>query len=144
MFDGTVDSGVIDALCDDLNTPAALVRLHELAKAGDAAALCASLGFLGFSCDPPKLVRKVFLSPSQRRPWFQPELSRRSACFESGGNALRTRQSEARFDELIALRKAARAAKNLRKSDRIRDELASIGVAIKDNKDGTTTWEVKR
>jgi len=29
-------------------------------------------------------------------------------------------------------------------SDRIRDELAAMGVALKDNKDGTTTWEVKR
>ncbi len=29
-------------------------------------------------------------------------------------------------------------------SDRIRDELAAMGIALKDNKDGTTTWEVKR
>ncbi len=34
--------------------------------------------------------------------------------------------------------------KELGESDRIRDELAAMGVAIKDNKDGTTTWEVKR
>ena len=29
-------------------------------------------------------------------------------------------------------------------SDRIRDQLAAMGIAIKDNKDGTTSWEVKR
>ena len=45
---------------------------------------------------------------------------------------------------LIATRLAARAAKNWAESDRIRDELAAMGVALKDNKDGTTTWEVKR
>lgn len=45
---------------------------------------------------------------------------------------------------LIATRLAARAAKNWAESDRIRDELATMGVALKDNKDGTTTWEVKR
>jgi cysteinyl-tRNA synthetase len=41
-------------------------------------------------------------------------------------------------------RLAARAAKNWAESDRIRDELAAMGVTIKDNKDGTTSWEVKR
>jgi cysteinyl-tRNA synthetase len=45
---------------------------------------------------------------------------------------------------LISTRLAARAAKNWAESDRIRDELAAMGVALKDNKDGTTTWEVKR
>ena len=29
-------------------------------------------------------------------------------------------------------------------SDRLRDELAALGVAVKDNKDGTTSWEFKR
>ena len=46
--------------------------------------------------------------------------------------------------ELITTRLTARAAKNWAESDRIRDELAAMGVALKDNKDGTTTWEVKR
>ncbi|WP_036294928.1 cysteine--tRNA ligase [Methylosinus sp. PW1] len=46
--------------------------------------------------------------------------------------------------QLIDARLAARAAKNWAESDRIRDELAAMGVALKDNKDGTTTWEVKR
>jgi cysteinyl-tRNA synthetase len=31
-----------------------------------------------------------------------------------------------------------------KESDRIRDELAAMGIALKDNKDGTTTWDVKR
>jgi cysteinyl-tRNA synthetase len=45
---------------------------------------------------------------------------------------------------LIEARLAARKGKNWAESDRIRDELATMGVAIKDNKDGTTSWEVKR
>ena len=44
----------------------------------------------------------------------------------------------------IEVRLAARAAKNWAESDRIRDEFAAMGIALKDNKDGTTTWEVKR
>jgi cysteinyl-tRNA synthetase len=49
-----------------------------------------------------------------------------------------------RIDELVAERSAARAAKNWKESDRLRDELAALGVAIRDNKDGTTSWEPKR
>ncbi len=44
-------------------------------------------------------------------------------------------------EALIAERGAARAAKNWKESDRLRDELAAMGVAVKDNKDGTTSWE---
>jgi cysteinyl-tRNA synthetase len=44
---------------------------------------------------------------------------------------------------LIAARNAARQAKNFRESDRIRDELAKMGVVVKDTKDGTT-WEIAR
>jgi cysteinyl-tRNA synthetase len=43
----------------------------------------------------------------------------------------------------IASRNAARKAKNFSESDRIRDELAKMGVVLKDTKDGTT-WEIAR
>jgi cysteinyl-tRNA synthetase len=46
--------------------------------------------------------------------------------------------------ELIDARLAARKVKNFAESDRIRDELKAMGVVLKDNKDGTTTWEVAR
>ena len=45
---------------------------------------------------------------------------------------------------LVDARLAARTAKDWKESDRIRDELAAMGVVIKDNKDGTTSWEIKR
>jgi cysteinyl-tRNA synthetase len=44
----------------------------------------------------------------------------------------------------ISDRLAARAVKDWKESDSIRDELAAMGIFIKDNKDGTTSWEVKR
>jgi cysteinyl-tRNA synthetase len=46
-------------------------------------------------------------------------------------------------DSLISARTAARARKDFRESDRIRDELAAMGVVIKDSKEGTT-WEIAR
>ena len=48
-----------------------------------------------------------------------------------------------RVDSLIGARNAARKAKDFKEADRIRDELAAMGVVIKDSKDGTT-WEVAR
>ena len=46
--------------------------------------------------------------------------------------------------ELLKLqRDAARARKDFAESDRIRDELAAMGVVLKDSKDGTT-WEIAR
>ena len=49
-----------------------------------------------------------------------------------------------KIEELVAGRIAARKTKNFKESDRIRDELAKMGIELKDNKDGTTTWEVAR
>jgi cysteinyl-tRNA synthetase len=51
---------------------------------------------------------------------------------------------ESNIQQLISKRLAARHTKNWEESDRIRDVLDGMGIAIKDNKDGTTTWEVKR
>jgi cysteinyl-tRNA synthetase len=48
-----------------------------------------------------------------------------------------------RVSQLVDDRKAARARKDWEESDRIRDELAKMGVALKDTKDGTT-WEIAR
>ena len=46
-------------------------------------------------------------------------------------------------EELLSKRNVARRAKNFAESDRIRDELAKMGVVLKDSKDGTT-WEIAR
>jgi len=51
--------------------------------------------------------------------------------------------NDAQVDALITARNAARKAKDFKESDRIRDELAAMGVVLKDSKDGTT-WEIAR
>jgi cysteinyl-tRNA synthetase len=55
---------------------------------------------------------------------------------------------EAKVGDLINLRNAARARKDFKESDRIRDELAAMGVVLKDGKDAdgkpVTTWEIAR
>ena len=60
-------------------------------------------------------------------------------------NYLRERGlNEGELNDFIAARVAARKNKNWAEADRIRDELDAMGIALKDKKDGTTTWEVKR
>jgi cysteinyl-tRNA synthetase len=54
-----------------------------------------------------------------------------------------------RVERLIDERNAARKAKNFKEADRIRDDLAAMGIQLKDAKDPATgeiatTWEVKR
>jgi cysteinyl-tRNA synthetase len=115
------DSLVVRALVDDLNTVQAINELHALKSTGQMTELARSLNFLGL---------------------FSPDV------FGHKGNELLqdeiTPESRASIETWVSARLAARAAKNWAESDRIRDELAAMGVALKDNKDGTTTWEVKR
>ena len=55
----------------------------------------------------------------------------------------------AKVESFVKARHAARAAKNFKEADRIRDELAAMGIELKDSKDPksgelVTTWEVAR
>ena len=151
---GTLDAGVLNALSDDLNTHVAISRLQKLAETGDWSALRTALRFLGFSCDLAKLAYDAFAPvegaaavTAAGNVTFELRVSdaQDRAVFHVGTNGITTDDlTQKSIDDLIARRKAARAAKNWAESDRLRDELSDHGVAIKDNKDGTTTWEPKR
>jgi cysteinyl-tRNA synthetase len=120
---GMLCSDTFNALYDDLNTPRALVALHELrseaAKGarGAAASLKASAQMFG-------LLRG---SAAEWLAWRPASLG----------------IDESKINLLVSERNAARKAKNFKESDRIRDELAAMGVVLKDSKDGTT-WEIAR
>ncbi len=118
-----VSNAVLGALGDDLNTHLVITVLHGLrnkAQGGDEVArneLAWSLRMLGF-------------------------------LNESAAQWAARRQSDADVDaskvqSLIDARTAARAAKDFKESDRLRDELAAMGVVLKDSKEGTT-WELAR
>jgi cysteinyl-tRNA synthetase len=114
---------VIEALSDDLNTPQMIASLHGVrnsAASGNEQArdeFAASLRLLGFLSE--------------------------SAAAWNGRKQLISGVDAKQIDALISDRTAARARKDFKESDRIRDELAAMGVVIKDSKDGTT-WEVAR
>ena len=132
-----VPDDVFAPLADDLNSSGAIAVLHALHKSGRMAELRAALSFLGFSCEQRQL---------QRRPVNETalEIEMTNAPIKVIVQPL----SQAEVEQRIAERAAARAAKNWAESDRIRDELAAMGIVLKDGKgdDGkpVTTWEAAR
>jgi cysteinyl-tRNA synthetase len=115
--DADIPPDVLAALCDDLNTPAALTAMRALADramAGDTAAASAlkrAGGLLG-------------LLQSEPAAWFQ------------GG------AEDADIDALIAARAAARAARDFKRADAIRAEIEAKGIVLEDT-GGVTSWRRK-
>jgi cysteinyl-tRNA synthetase len=121
---GYLCADALDALADDLNMPKALAALHELrseaAKGAKPAAACLKAS--------AQLFGMLQRTPAE---W---------AAFRPAD----VNVDEATVVSLIEARNAARKTKNFREADRIRDELAKMGVELEDHKDGTTTWKLKR
>ena len=123
ISDDRVDDEFLACLCDDLNTPAAMARLHELARLankGDQAAVMAlksSAALLG-------LLRQG------GDTWAK------GASSVSGGDDKRL--DDAAIDAEIAARNAARATRDFAKADAIRDALADAGIILEDGQDGTS------
>ncbi len=113
-----VPSPVMEALCDDLNSPKAYAELNALAKTateqktpeskGDFLAAARLMGFL--TQDPAV--------------WFAADLS--SSDIDA-----------AWIEGLLVERTQARKDRNFARSDEIRDELAAKGIVIEDTPQGT-------
>jgi cysteinyl-tRNA synthetase len=120
-LDAAPDPEFIAALDDDLNTPQALAVLFNLARDANrssdpaeravlAARLRASAALLGLlGADPDA--------------WFMTET----------GDGLSAEQVET----LLADRRAARASRDFRRADQIRDQLVAAGILIEDSAEGT-------
>ncbi|WP_262691515.1 cysteine--tRNA ligase [Kordiimonas aestuarii] len=117
LTDGVVASAhvpetVIAALKDDLNTPKAIAALDALATPEGAPKLKAGAQFMGFLSVGASV-------------WFQGDAP-------AGITA-------AEIEARIAERLEARKNKDFAASDRIRDELAAVGIVLEDSA-GLTTW----
>jgi cysteinyl-tRNA synthetase len=127
--DSEVNDEFLNALLDDLNTPAALSMLHAWGKSAarhnvtDTKRLKRAVNFLGVYDNEKQVDFAV-------------------------GSEVRSITAED-VQQHIEARSAARAAKNFKEADRIRDELEAMGITLKDAKDPktgelVTTWEVAR
>ena len=126
---GDVDADVLAALSDDLNTPQAISALHQLRHgAGQGSEHCArslkaSAGMMGL----------LFKTGDA---WT--DIRHRGAVAD-----------EARVGALIMARLDARKSRDFAEADRIRDELAGMGIKLMDRKNPETgeletEWDVER
>jgi cysteinyl-tRNA synthetase len=181
----TLDSKVLEALADDLNTPQAIAVLrafHRKAHSDDKSryALLVASTFLGLlnvrkigalipstsgSASIEQLSRhrnlfhKVQAASANSRPEIIEQsnkaIAHEGVAFDvsaADGSVQLNQLSDVsvssssdadRVKRLIEDRNAARKAKNFAEADRIRDELAAMGIVLKDTKDGTA-WEIAR
>ena len=119
------------------NSAAARLAEEERIAPAVLAALCDDL-------NTPKAIAELH---ALDKPGFQLELGATLNALGFTGKHIEEKAAqidEAKVNALIAARLEARRTKNWAESDRLRDELGALGVAIKDNKDGTTSWEVKQ
>jgi cysteinyl-tRNA synthetase len=123
-----VDDAMMASLCDDLNTPNAITRLHALAgeirgPASDKIALELKDSFK---------ISAMLLGLLSRT---------RGEYLQEGPNVFFVNKDE--VNKLIDARNHARTTRDFAQADRTRDELTKMGVVLKDTKDGTT-WEIAR
>jgi cysteinyl-tRNA synthetase len=123
---------IIEALCDDLNTPLMLSKVHELNgdDAIDQALLLIGVDVLSYA---------RWLRNEQEQISFSGNLVSGPATIHGSVDV----------DALVSARNVARKARDFKEADRIRDELTAMGIQLKDAKNPTTgeietTWEVKR
>ena len=127
------------ALCDDLNTPHAFAELAELARAARRAtsvedkrraktALLVGGKLLGLLTSDPEF-------------WFKGNLRGEASLEFSAQGTLTAAPTTEYIDQLIEERRVARAARDFKRADEIRDQLAAMGVAIEDGPQGTR-WKM--
>ena len=117
-------AAIVEAIADDLNTPAAIAELSALATAANVAKKPADMAKAkGELLAAAKLFGVLQDDPEH---WFRASFGEQAA----------------EIDRLVAERVAARAAKDYALSDKLRDDLAARGVEVMDSASGST-WRRK-
>jgi cysteinyl-tRNA synthetase len=127
-----VDEEFSTLLSDDLNTSGAITRLHAIAS-----------GRIGTSDNSQIEIKRSLKSAAM----LLGLLGQTRRAYLASDPKLVVVDKDA-VEAFVAARVAARARKDFKESDRIRDELLAMGVALKDGKDAdgkpVTTWEIAR
>ncbi len=113
------------AMEDDLNTPLAISLIHELIRE-----INKFIDNYGKS-----VIIKEAVSVINDRMANVLGIELKESSLEDLSSSL--------LDLFIHIRKEARSEKNFKLSDLIRDKLLELGIELKDNKDGTTSYIIK-
>jgi cysteinyl-tRNA synthetase len=114
------DPDFLAALEDDLNTPRAIARLHELYS--EIKGPTSGYPQIQLKRKVTRSAQLLGLLKMKSKNWFMQKMN-----------------LDERVIALRDARNAARAQKNWAEADRIRNEFAKIGIALQNNPDGTTT-----
>lgn len=118
-----IDEGILDALCDDLNTPLAFAKLN---------ALLSTIATTDSQRTFPILKALLLNSLSL--------LGIKYKALESPNMILKGEEDNAYIEALLEERTQAKKDKNFTRADEIRDELASKNIEVIDTPDGPT-WK---
>ncbi len=116
--DKKVPVPVLNALCDDLNTPQVLAEINKLLKEKEGAELKGALLAIG------DLMGILQQDPAE---WF-------------GSDEGVSDEEVTKIETLLAERIEAKDNKDFARADEIRDDLLSMGIEIKDTREGTS-WQ---
>jgi len=112
---------IVDALCDDLNTPEALGQLNILVNSLQDANEDQKVGIMSIVYSSARILGILQHAPDD---WL-------GYSKASDGLDLDL------IERLIEKRNNCRSERNFKRADEIRDELKSIGIDIEDTPDGT-------
>lgn len=135
------ESDIANALNDDFNTPEMFASIFNVIRAFNATVRLAG-----------KIAPEQLRTAMMFRDWIHDQ-GRMMALFQQkAAEYLRLLDDmllkkkgleRAKIDVLVAERAAVRAAKDFKKSDELRDQLSSMGIALQDTAQGTS-WEVAK
>jgi cysteinyl-tRNA synthetase len=132
---------LVEALNDDFNTPEMFAAIFSLVRAFNSINKTGLKVTAELAASAEKF-REWVLNAGQLLSLFQEEPS--AYLMKLDDRLLGEKgQSRESIEALVAERSAARAEKNFKRSDELRDQLVAMGIVIQDSPQGTT-WEVAK
>lgn len=118
LEEGECDSQIVASLTDDLNTPEAFARLHEIAKEYNKSTDSKSKKILAEKLYGSGKLLGLFFAGQKQEKELPQELQ-----------------------ELIKQRAEAKLQKDWALADKIREQIKNKGIMLEDKPDGTTNWK---